>query len=147
MNKREAAAVVLEDDETRELSINQMLLTLRADLQRSEQGSPDARTTAVMIEMMPPFVRALDRERMLYWKNIKAKGYDKDALDEHLQVLIVPMVNMISSVLMTFAPTEARRPGPECMKVRNVLAQHIFDNMFRGVSFALETGGDHGRGH
>ena len=146
MSKREAV-VVLADEEAREASIDHMLTELQADLRRSPKGSLDARITAAMIEVLPPFVRTLDGERRLYWDGIKANGYDKDALDEHLQVLIVPMVNMISSVLMTFAPTEARVPGPECLRVRNVLAQHIFDNMFRGVSFALEGGEHHGRGH
>lgn len=120
-----------------EKDITRIVETLKITLSQQEEGSIDARMTSSLIDTMPGFARVLERERRLY--NDGKNAGDKDVLDILLQVLTLPVVNMIGSIVMTLAPQNAH--------LRGVLTQHIFDNVFRGVHEQMIEGVEHGPGH
>lgn len=121
-----------------EAGIARLVKSLKTDLKMQEAGSLDARMIAALLDIMPGFARALERERALY--NDRERASDKDVLDNHLQVLTLPVVNMIGSIILTLAPDNAH--------LRSVLVAHIFDNVFRGVNDKMhEDEAINGRGH
>lgn len=129
--------IILDGKQPEQVSINELVSRLTADLAKSEEGSMEARMTTALIDMMPGFIRAFERERRLFNEGRKAR--DKDALDKQLQVLTLPIVNMLVSVVVTIFPKDAHSRG--------ALTAHIFDNLFRAVKLEVIEEYGHGRGH
>ena len=76
----------------RETSIKSMIEDMRELIESAGRASLDGRSANAMIELMPPFLRFLDRERRSSRKGIR-RG-DNELLDEFLQMVTLPLVNM-----------------------------------------------------
>ena len=62
--------ISLDTPEEREKSIKLMVSSLRFEAE-ADEGSLDARSAAMLIELMPVFIRFLDRERKAFFEGIK----------------------------------------------------------------------------
>jgi hypothetical protein len=127
--------ICFDTPEEREESIKNLVASLRFHVEAAEHGSPDQRSAAMLIELMPVFLRFLDRERMVFITAIKNdKRKDRDAsLDEFLQMMTLPLVNMLGASILTVVPTA---PGMEVERkqdMRLMLARNVMDNLFSGV--------------
>ena len=100
-----ATVLAFDTPEGREAAIAEMLADLTASRDSLEHGSIDERGVSLLMELMPAFVRGLDRERLLFIEECKAgNGAGIDAIDDHLMVIALPIVNMIGSVITTLLP-------------------------------------------
>ena len=127
--------ISLDSAEQREQSIKLMVSLMKFRLAEADEGSMDARSAEMLIELMPVFIRFLDRERRAFIEGIKHDDReDKDApLEEFLQMMTLPLVNMLGAALMTIVP---QNPGIEVERkgdMRMMLLRNVMDNLFNGV--------------
>ena len=105
-----------------ETTIAQMTKDLTAAMAAVQKGSLDYRFSAALLEMMPGFIKALDAER-------KRCVQTREALSEHLQVMSLPIANMLASVAMTMFPCEDEVPCASCSKMRKALVLEMMENI------------------
>ena len=65
--------VTLDTTATREDGIGKMLETLRANMAKAPEGSMEARIAAILMDVLPGFFRALDRERIRFTRDLLAE--------------------------------------------------------------------------
>lgn len=136
--------ISLDSPEERETSINRMVSSLRFEAERAGEGSLDARSAAMLIELMPVFLRILDRERAIFVRNIKDRSRnDADApLDEFLQMMTLPLVNMLGAALMTIVPISEKVGVERSHDMRLMLLRNAMENLFSGVVGYLNSAED-----
>ena len=127
--------ISLDSAEQREQSIKLMVSLMKFRLAEADEGSMDARSAEMLIELMPVFIRFLDRERRAFIEGIKHDDRaDRDApLEEFLQMMTLPLVNMLGAALMTIVP---QNPGIEVERkgdMRLMLLRNVMENLFNGV--------------
>jgi hypothetical protein len=134
----ELPIIELNTPESREATIEDMREHLRANLSAVPADGPEARAIALLIDVMPGFIRALDRERVQFVEEIRAAKRDgreaTGTLDEHLMVLALPIVNMLGSVVVTMVPHSNPKADAEmCERIRQKMFHHLIDNIVAGV--------------
>lgn len=136
--------ISLDTPEERETSISKMVSSLRFEAERAGEGSLDARSAAMLIALMPIFLRVLDSERTTFVRNVKDKTRnDADApLDEFLQMMTLPLVNMLGAALMTIVPITESVGVERCHDMRLMLLRNVMENLFSGVVGYLNSAED-----
>lgn len=133
--------IALDSPEAREASIKAMIADMRELIENAEHGSLDARSAAAMIEIMPPFLRFLDRERVCFIESIRDPS-GSDHLDEFLQMTTLPLVNMLGASLMTIVPSSRATAHHNQHDMRLMLLRNVMDNLFSGVVGYLNSAED-----
>jgi hypothetical protein len=139
--------VCLDTPELRERTIAHMVAQMQSELATAEPGSVEARTTAMLVELMPVYIRCLDRERVVFERDVRART--GDPVNELLEVTTQALVNMLAATLMTMVPCH-HRPGPceSCTDVRMAMLRNVMENLFVGVASAVTSPIEVGRnGH
>jgi len=127
-----------------EMSISRMLRRLKLDMNKYPANSTDARIARALIDMMPGFIRTLDRERALM-VGAESRNADgelvctTDIVEELMFVICTPVINMVSSVIMTLVPCHQDDVCPKCLRLRHSLRKHMFDNMWNAVGMQLSS--------
>ena len=145
-----ATVLAFDTPEGREAAIAEMLADLTASRDGLEHGSIDERGVSLLMELMPAFVRGLDRERLLFIEECKAgNGAGIDAIDDHLMVIALPIVNMIGSVITTFVRGNGSLRSVE--RIRMKMLNHLLCNIASGAEGYMThpdtLGADHARLH
>jgi hypothetical protein len=136
--------ICLDSPGERERSIRDMIDSIKSHLARAQEGSLEARSAAMLIELMPVFLRFLDSERVVFVRGIKDnKRNDRDApLEDFLQMMTLPLVNMLGAALMTIVPTSPGLDAERKEDMRLMLLRNVMDNLFSGVVGYLNSAED-----
>jgi hypothetical protein len=136
--------ISFDTPEERESSIKRMVSSLRFEIERAEEGSLDARSAAMLIELMPVFLRFLDRERTIFVRQAKDRTRnDIDTpLEDFLRMMTLPLVNMLGASLMTIVPIPESMGTERCQDMRLMLLRNVMDNLFSGVVGYLNSAED-----
>lgn len=130
--------VCLDTPELREKTIGHMLDQLKSELKSTPKGTVEARTFAVLAEVMPPFIRALDRERKVFETAVRTEG--SEAVNDMLMLITQVMINMLGATLMTMVRcTHPVAPCEECIDVRMALLRNVIENLFGGTASAITS--------
>jgi hypothetical protein len=130
--------VVLDAGEDREISVQKMIETLQTRVAELPADSADSRCAAILLDVMPGFVRALDRERSTFQAQVRGNREhgrkSTDPLDTHMMVMTLPLVNMLGTTLMALVPClHDEDPCQRCEELRVSMMQHVLMNIERGV--------------
>jgi hypothetical protein len=128
--------VCLDTPELREQTISHMLTHMRNELAAAPAGSVEARTVAMLLNVMPVYIRCLDRERRVFEKAVRTSS--ADAVNDMLQVTTQALVNMLAATLMTMTPCQhPDRPCESCIDVRMALLRNVMENLFGAVASTI----------
>ena len=143
-----AAVLTFDTPEEREAAITEMMTDLKAARDSFELGSIDERGISLLLDMMPAFVRGLDRERLLFIEETKT-GHADETIDDHLMVVALPIVNMLGSIVTTFIRGNGSLRSVE--RIRLKMLNHLVCNIMSGVEGYMThpdtLGADHARLH
>jgi len=136
--------VTLDTTATREDGIGKMLETLRANMAKAPEGSLEARIAAILMDVLPGFYRALDRERIGFTKDLLAEqalgipASEGAALDTMLMVMVMPMINMLSATVITLVPCiHKSNYCKRCQDLRGAIFANMLENLNQNVREAL----------
>ena len=122
--------VAFETDNERERSIDQMVEQLRG--MKPSDDPVSRRNGAILAEIIPPFVRALDRERKVFVREALAGQHD--AVDKLLTVMTVPLVTMMGATITTMVPCQHPHvPCESCVDVRMAMLRNLMENLYQAV--------------
>lgn len=128
--------VCLDTPELREKTIGHMLAQFKAELKSARKGTVEARTYALLAEVMPHFIRALDRERTAFEAAIRAAP--DECVNDMLMVTTQLLINMLTATLMTMVRcSHAENPCETCMDVRMALLRNVLENLFTGTASCI----------
>lgn len=130
VDKMKSAVLCFNTPEEREAAIVEMLADLSQARDAFEGGSIDERGISLLMALMPEFVRGLDRERIMFFKECKS-GSAEETIDDHLMVMALPLVNMLGSIISTLVPGNGSVRQVE--RIRLKMLNHVVGNIVSGV--------------
>jgi hypothetical protein len=138
--------VCLDTPELREKTIGHMVEQLQGELAAAVAGSVEARSAAMLTDIMPVYIRALDRERRVFEKAIHT---DAECVNDMLLVTTQTLINMLGATLMTMVRCgHGGNPCETCVDIRMALLRNVMENLFVGVASAVTSPIEVGRnGH
>ena len=127
-------------------AIADMLERLKGEIALAVKGGHEDRAMQLLAQLMPPFIRALESERATFVSQVRAaaKQHTKTLsfMDEHLMVMMLPVVNMIGCVIVTLVPETPTVTAEDRDRVRQKMFAHIVDNIIAGVTgYVVGAGG------
>ena len=132
--------VTLDSHADREVSLGRMLETLRENAAKAPEGSLEARVANILMDVLPGFFRALDRERRLFGielvaeRAMGANSREGRALDAILMVMAMPLINMLTSTVITLIPCpHESNYCKRCQDLRGVVFANLMDNINANV--------------
>jgi hypothetical protein len=136
--------VILDGSPESELSVTQMIDELRLKVATLPDDSLEARSSQALLDIMPGFIETLDRERKTFSKHVKVEQAKRlkngEALNRHLMVLTIPIVNMLGALLLTLVPCDHDKPCPHCEQIQGHLLNNLMTNIELGVrGYLAET--------
>lgn len=127
------AVILLDTPELRERSIDNMVEELRAVVATVAEASVHARANLLLAEIMPVFIRGLDRERKVFMQ--EAKAGEIEAVDRMLSVMTQPLTNMVGATLVTLIPCRhLPEPCESCVDLRMGMMRNVLENLFQGTA-------------
>lgn len=121
--------VAFETAAERDRSLDQMVDELRV---MPAVDQVHRRNLAILAELIPPFVRALDRERKVFVR--EARAGQADALDNMLSVMLTPLVTMLGATITTMAPCRHKgSPCRACVETRCDMMRDLMVNFYQAV--------------
>lgn len=134
--------MTFDTPEVREHAIGKMLEVLRENMAKAPEDSIDARCAAILMDVLPGFYRALDRERMRFMAEVQrdsalgVAAKDSKAMDALLMVMTLPLINMVVSTVRTMVPSDDVWPSKRCRDLRTIILGNLLDN-FRLNVYAM----------
>lgn len=122
------------------MSVEQMIANLRKRIAGLPPNHTDARCAAILLDVMPGFIRSLAREQLAFTAQTRAdlknglQASETGTLDDFLIVMTLPLVNMLGTVLTALVPCRhGDDPCQNCEELRVVMMDHVLINLERGV--------------
>jgi len=142
--------IELDSPEIREASIGKLLEQLREDASKHDEKSVEARSNTILMDVLPQFYRALDRERRRLAEEITTDqglgvpAKDSKAIDRFLMVMTMPLINMAFSTVQTVVPQ-----GHGRVTMQHAVFGNIVDNFRLNVMDMLRQprGANGSQGH
>lgn len=126
-------------DGVTEMSVQEMLDRLRRDIDSKNPWSVRSRSAAILLDVMPGFIRALTRENTLFQHQVAERhcaspGNETHILDAHLMVMALPIINMLASTIVGLVPNRNDGRG---LEIRRIMINNLLENIRSEVEDCL----------